>query len=415
MYQQQQGAVDQANKSSLHQLEAEIQQNSVELAEKTRVDAILDPGAGPQIHHQTRSPEEFRQRRAEQAADPEYAARTVLKMDETDELSELRKMIDAGHSSLRDRAYVETVDAIRGSQKRHKTMVDKMLAGFNKNPRFASRAKAWHRGSPYENDLVFHTDRISDPTRPKSFIQYEDPREIGIHGGYNAAAEGVISRGGIEAVIEDATSQAKAIADLAESIDAPVAEIESLFAQAGEAHFRKVFSGGKGASAEEIWGEVQMLVEDYVELIGAPTNESSRFLQGLKDLPTPNTSPLMFRGQNGLLLQDQGAFLLGTVAEQVEEIFPHRATEISAAISNGSTKERTDALVAILEDEGFDHIYYYNSVEDKGSVSIINWNEDLMASPWDAEFTRGNSQEAAKAATAFVMGVLGFGNAELRK
>ena len=131
----------------------------------------------------------------------------------------------------------------------------------------------------------------------------------------------------------------------------------------------------------------------------------------MKSLPTPNTTPLLFRGRSGLLLDDNGGFNFIQVFEQLEEIFPAAREELDSLVLTGSRAEKTKAMTDFIERQGYDHIVYLNRVEDKGSMSIINWNPDLQLSPWDPSLTRGNAGEQAKAASAYVLSILGIGGA----
>ena len=118
---------------------------------------------------------------------------------------------------------------------------------------------------------------------------------------------------------------------------------------------------------------------------------------------------MVFRGKNGLLMKDLNAnFRPGNVAEQLEDIFPDDADEILAAAS-GTRAEKTKKLQAFIESKGFDHIVYHNAVEDRGSVSIINWNPDLQKSVYDPELAGMGDKAASGAAAQAFIGMLGIG------
>ncbi len=374
--------------------------------ESARLVSVQDPSAEFRIDLQTQSPDEFNVRLIEQLRDPEYSARAIQKLEATEELSELRAIIDAGESSLRDRAFVEAVDFVKGSRARHVNMVNKVFGKLKASPRWNAKAKHWFGDSPYKDDLQFHTDRLTDPTRSDSFIQFDDPREIGLHMGTNRAAEGVISRGGIDAVLEDASVTQKAIEQIAGQLGRDVKGLERTFAQATEAHYLAKFTKEINPN---IWDEVDDILEQFFTSIGGPVTDDIKF--AMKSLPTPNTTPLLFRGRSGLLLDDNGGFNFIQVFEQLEEIFPAAREELDSLVLTGSRAEKTKAMTDFIERQGYDHIVYLNRVEDKGSMSIINWNPDLQLSPWDPSLTRGNAGEQAKAASAYVLSILGIGGA----
>jgi hypothetical protein len=361
-------------------------------AENQRRNSITSPGAELRLDHQTQSPEEFTERLTKQLRDPQFASTSVLKRKST-----------------------VFEEQIKASQEAHKAVVDRALGGLRQNPRWVSRSDEWIGDSPYKGDLLFHVDRQTDPLRPDSFVQFENPREIGLHAGTNAAAEGIIKRGGVEGAIKDLTDQAAAVKQIADELDLPLANVEATFGRATERHFRKVFGGGKFTG--NIWEEVDSLIDEFLDAFGANKAQAAQFVQGMKDLPTPNTTPLLFRGRNGLLLEDTGGFNPQQVANQLERIFnsPEDIDIIEGALQAGDRAAQTQSLTSFIEEKGFDHIVYHNSVEDKGSLSIINWNPDLQRTPWHPDFTRDNPIEAAKQASAYVLSILGIGSGAVRE
>jgi hypothetical protein len=332
-----------------------------------------------------------------------------MNLDETDELGNIREALDAGAASGPERQFVDTVDAIKSSQTRHRNIVEGIMAPLSKSTRWKKAVDEWMGDSPYTGDLQFHVDRHTDITRPNSFIQFEEPREFGVHSGTNAAAEATISRGGIAEVIMNQEQQAAAVAQVAGTLGIPLKELETTFARAADAHFRQVFTKKAGV---DVWDEVDEILERFVVEFGAPPDEARKFRMGLQSLPRPNTTPFLFRGRNGLLLEDTGGFKTNNVANQLQDIFNNQADieAIDVALGELGDANKQKALQKFIESKGYDHIIYHNSVEDKGSLSIINWNPDLMASPWDFPFVR-NSAEQANAATSFVMSALGLGGA----
>lgn len=387
----------------------EVEKAQLEAAEQARQAGIADPGVPRSFSHQTRDPSEFAVRLSNQLSDPEFSARSIMNLDETDELGNIRTALDAGAASGPERQFVDTVDAVRSSQKRHQNIVEGIMTPLAKSTRWKKAVDEWHGDSPYSGDIQFHVDRHTDPTRPNSFIQFEEPREFGVHSGTNAAAEATISRGGIAEVMMNQEQQAAAVAQVAGTLGVPVKELETTFARAADAHFRQVFTKKAGVN---VWDEVDQILERFVDEFGAPPNEARQFRMGLQSLPRPNTTPFLFRGRNGLLLEDTGGFKTNNVANQLANIFntEEDILAIDVALGELGDSAKQKALQKFIEDKGFDHIIYHNSVEDKGSLSVINWNPDLMASPWDFPFVR-NPSEQANAATSFVMAAMGLGGA----
>jgi hypothetical protein len=387
----------------------QVEQAQLEEIENARIAGVTDPGVERRLDHQTIDASEFTTRLNDQLSDPEFAARSIMNLTETDELGNLRTMLDAGSASGQERQFVETVDAVRSSQKRHQTMVEGIFKPLNKSPRWKIAVEQWIGDSPYANDLQFHVDRHTDPTRANSFIQFEEPREFGIHSGTNEAAETTIDRLGVENVMRNQQQQTQAIEQIANIIGRPVKDIERAFGRAADDHFRQVFTKQAGV---DVWQEVDEILDTFADTFNPGLNEPAQFKAGIKSMPRPNTTPFLFRGKNGLLLEDTGGFKTGNVAKQLETIFPGEENLLAIDVALGASGEAAQqkALQKFIESKGFDHVIYHNSVEDKGSLSIINWNPDLMASPWDAQFTR-NAGEQAKAATSFVMAAMGFGGA----
>ena len=109
------------------------------------------------------------------------------------------------------------------------------------------------------------------------------------------------------------------------------------------------------------------------------------------------------------MLRDVGNFKNGTIANQLYDIFPDDTLLIDEAMSVIGQGPKAKALGQFIEHKGFDHISYLNGVEDRGSLSIINWNPDLQRSIWDPEFVGSSPAAAAKAVSAYVLVAIGLG------
>ena len=394
------------------QIRREVEEADQKAAEAARKDAIENPEAQPTINLQANDPEEFAARLNGQLRDPGYSARSVLATgDEVGDLGHTRASIDAGHATPQEEMLVRTLDDITGAQVRHKKMVESILTPLASNKRWKAATDEWMGDSPYSGDLQFHVDRFTDPTRKDSFIQLKEPRELGIHSGSNDAAETAGLRHGADDAIKNQEEQAQAIAQVAGTLEEPLVAIERSFAQATNRHFTRLFSKNGDV---DVWAEIEDIMEDFVEIAGVPVSDIAKFKSGMRQLPTPNTTPFLFRGKNGLLLEDNGGFGTDAVARQLESIFntDESFLAIQAALGESHTAARQKALQKFIESKGYDHAIYHNSVEDKGSLSIINWNPDLMASPWDARFHRNNASQAS-AATAYLMAMMGFGGVDV--
>ena len=351
--------------------------------EVARRSAVISPKAEPTTFHQARDAEEFAERYNQQMFDPAYSARSARGAD---------------------------ASKITKAREQHVAMVGVMRENLNKIPRWKQRVDKWAEGSPYKDDIQFHTDRVGDPTRPNSFIQFEEPRELGIHAGYNAQAEDIVKAGGIEGVLRQQVDLEDTIKQIAGQLDLDIVDVQREFVRATDAFYLQVF---QKETNPNIWDGVLDMVDTFMKEMGAGqirrATAGKTLVSNLQALSVPNTTPFLFRGRNGLLLRDKGTFYLETVRRQVEDIFPESIDAIRAATSSGTRAEKTKGLTSFLESKGYDHAYYYNRVEGKGGVSIINWNPDLQASPWDARFSRDNPAAQARAATTYVLGALGVG------
>lgn len=378
------------------QVAQEVRNARETAAETARVDGITNPKGEASTLHQASSPEEFSTRLQEQLVDPSYSAKAVVQSTTG----------EAG-SAASQKKFVED---IAKSRERHTTMVEGILTPLSRDQRWKVATDEWLGDTPYKGDLQFHVDRFSDPTRKDSFIQMDEPREFGLHSGSNEAAERAGLRHGPEDAMQNQATQQQAIAQIASQLEEPLVAIERAFGETAERHFTRLFSKNGDV---DVWAEVEEIMEDFVQVAGIPASDIPKFKSGMRQLPTSNTTPFLFRGKNGLLLEDNGGFGTDAVARQLENIFTDQESfdSIQAALGEIGTAPKQKALQKFMESKGFDHIIYHNSVEDKGSLSIINWNPDLMASPWDARFHR-NSNSRGAAAASFLAGALGIGGVD---
>ncbi len=371
----------------------EIEIRQAQEAENARRNGVTSPMADLRLDHQTANAEEFTERLNGQLRSSEFSSNSVL----------------VGRSERFEKTVKESQDA-------HKATVETVLSGLRRNPRWVARSDEWIGDSPYKGDVMFHTDRVTDPTRPDSFIQFEDPRELGIHAGTNRAAESVIKPGPDETLMLQQQMQSE-LDQAASGLNMSTDELNRSVVRALENKLVAKFRKGEGLFDASLWDETMDTLTEFFTDINSrsPERAAEGMLERLRGIPTPNTTPLLFRGRNGLLLEDTGGFAVGRVSRQLEQIFPDNVQAIDAALGVGDRAAQTKAMTEFIESKGYDHIVYHNSVEDKGSLSIINWNPDLQRTPWHPDFTRDNPIEAAKQASAYVLGVLGVGSATVRE
>ena len=394
-----QGALDKVDETlnASVGMQAQLRALYDEANELSRRAAITDPKAEPTTYHQANSPEEFSHRLANQWT-PDYASRAI-----------------AGSQSFNPDVGASTALEILNNRVANDAIVETFTKQFDKIPRYSARLKEWQGDSPYK--MQFHVDRITDTRNPDVSIQFTDAREIGNHGGSVAASEGVI--GGANAIEEGmklAGEHALDIKAIAAELGMSPKALDLKIATATNDFYLAKFNKTDGTG---IWDDLKPLFDQYDEIMGATAGTGRKLLNEIRDLPTPNTTPYYFRGVNGLLLDDTGGFSPRIVGDQLLNIFNNDVDMdiIEAALKAGSRPKVTKALTDFIESKGYDHITYFNTVEDKGSLSIINWKPDLELSPWDPILHGGNRQSQAQAASSFVLGVfgLGVGHASIRE
>lgn len=341
-------------------------------------------------YHQTRDPDEYAKRYKEQLKDDVYSVKAIYDGRVPD---------------------VESLDFQRTNKAVHDNMQSLIIERISSaQPRWIKRVKDWGGGSPYGTEIQFHVDRSTNPNILSDLIQFEKPRELGVHSGTNAAAEGMISSRGIESTMQTMDKLDKEVEEIALMLGVPRKKLDSMINQTMVNHLEKKFSEGKApyvSQAEwlELMNELEMRFGDEVAA------EASSIMADFRALPTPNTTPTVFRGKNGLLLQDNGGFGPQEVSAQLERLFPADADEIIQAVSGAGTVDANKNLQRFIESKGYDHVVYHNSVEDKGQLSIINWNPDLQKSLWDPEFVGNNPRAAASSAAHAMLVAMGLGGA----
>jgi hypothetical protein len=388
------GELDRANQSppTPQAVRDEIARREEEAFEQRRIARITDPTEETGIAFTHRTPEEYKERLT-QLEDPHYSVRSVQRATTGfEDLGDIDKFAESVEkAAIRDAAFQQQV-------------VGKAM----KNPRYKARVDQWADGA-FENRVFVHVDRQVDPIRAGTddFVQFENPPEMGIHSGSNLAAE--------RATIRNADFEIKRAerinADLdqaAQALEMTPNEMADIVGGSMDTYFRKKFAKGDKFIDSTDFEELGELLREALVNLDAPQQLADKLVGDLRQMSTASTTPHYFRGKNGLYLDDKGAFRPSDVAEQLYEIFPDDFNLIDAA-NSGAMKDRTKKLQEFIESKGYDHIVYHNAVEDKGRLSIINWNPDLMKTIWDDEFTRGDTLVGASNAASYVMALLGIG------
>lgn len=382
----------------LSAIDALLKQANDETVLNNRAAAISDPtfSAEDARFYQTESPEEYAVRITNQLEDPVHSAKALYGDD----------------LALQDVQIIPDIEKSIGTWKETSEVI------FNKmgaNPRWKQRIDQWYGDSAYKGRVIYHTDKWTDPTRHGDFIQFIDPMEMGLHGGSSAAAGRFIGFGGnVNAAISVEKDGQQLIKELSLMAGIPTRELEGVFARRIEDLMVQKFTkgGDRALPTDDEWSAVLREVSDA---LGEGAGEEAAILaKQLADVPKPNTTPFLFRGKNGLLLRDEGGFTPGHVYPQLEQLFPDDADEILAIMGRKGKLEKTKGLQAFIESKGYDHVVYHNAVEDKGTLSIINWNPDLQTSLWDDAFTAGDPKQAASIIAGAMTSALGFGSAALR-
>ena len=380
---------------SLSEIDALLKQANDEAIVTNRAAAISDPKfrADDARFYQTESPEEYTTRFANQLEDPV-------------------------HSTIAIHGRVPDVNAVPNIETSIKTWKDTSKRIFDKmgaNPRWQQRIDQWYGDSAFKGRVIYHTDKYTDPTRHGDFIQFTDPSEMGLHGGSSAAAGRFIGFGGdADAAIAVEKDGQQLIQELAMMAEIPTKRLESVFARKIEELMVQKFSRGTDRipPTDDEWFDI---LDQIGATLGEETATETKILvQQLANVPKPNTTPFLFRGKNGLLLRDDGGFTPGHVFPQLEELYPHDSDEILSIMGRQGRLEKTKGLQQFIESKGYDHIVYHNAVEDRGTLSIINWNPDLQISLWDDAFTAGDPKQAASIVAGAMTTALGFGSGALR-
>jgi len=387
----------------IDELESLITQEEATALEVERLDTVTAPGANPSRYdHQSTTPDEFNTRYENQLNNLEWL-----------------------RNAIGQRGVPGDVGLVQGSLDRLVKENDQVLTSLSKNKRWMSAVGEWQGSSPYkigENPrIMHHLDRETDPglVNPDlDPIQFSQPREIGRHSGSNSAALSRVSpmvprsggTGEITNIYDDFNATWERVAEV---VNMDPKDMQDMLADALTRKVTNQFASARGLKVDhtvmqDLWDEIEGVAKDFVDFTDVPPQIVRSLVQSVKDLPSPSQFPIVFRGKNALVLADEGNWKARTVIDQLlnNRTFPNDEDALMAISGAGNEAARGKALTEFLESKGYDHIAYVNQVEDRGMVSIINWNPDLERPLWSNEFTRGSPGAKAQAVVPLMMGAL---------
>lgn len=386
-----------------------------------REKALFDPTIDRRLAFevQTESPEEFSKRYREQFRDRDFAYRAAFGNDPHDTaLAHLN--MGPGPEQIKQQMGERAINELT-----FQFTVGRKVFNPIRSPRARSRALEWLGESPYVREgkdintpqIFVHMDRWADPNgsmMSQDPIQFSDEaNELGMHSGSYLAAEQASVRDINEVMFrhQDFQNDIEQFAGLSDNPE----RVKEMIVETLEANlvdkFKSFGKEGWGKVGQDLQDELNMLL---VELgVPNPSMEVATFLSRLRSLPVPSTTPHLFRGKNGLYLRDMGGFGPEEIGRQLKLLYPDETTKIDTILDGGGPTT-TKGLRKFIEDKGFDHVIYHNSAEDKGSISIINWNPDLWMSIYDPRLHK-SAEGQANAMAAYVLGLMGLGGAAVQQ
>ena len=390
---------------------------------QARARALFDPEVDTNLAYinQTSNPEEFRDRFNKQFRDRDFTIKTAWDNDPNNpglfspDWPQVRE--NMGQAAIEDLLFQHTTS----------------FKVFNelRNPRLRRAAMEWMGDtSPYrrtgknvqhETPYIFvHMDRWADPLRP--LATSEDPiqfstqaNELGMHSGTYRAAEQAAVRDITEVMYrhQEFEEDIETFSNMSELAGLTKEELQSMIIETANNYLVDSFKTHGKTGWNQIGQGLQDTLNQILLEVGVPNPslEAARFLRHVRDIPMPSSTPHLFRGKNGLYLKDMGGFGPETVGMQLRQIYPDDADFIDTILGG---KDQTKGLRKFIEDKGFDHVIYHNSAEDKGSISIINWNPDLWMPLYDARL-HNSADSQAGAMAAFALGLLGMHDADIQQ
>ncbi len=378
--------------------------------EVDRLKGITDPNAAVDFRYQTTNTVEFAARIQNQFNDPDFATRVVepgkhdipadsVRRRLLGEAIEVDKGFQAGINLFRtDKRYLQNLDAVMGDTP--------------------------YKGADGKPTVMVHIDEMTDPTRTTmedGFIQQTpSANQIGNHSGTNNAAITATIKQDDEGFPDLAFLRIhtldEAVKDLDMKDDSGKVLINE-FNAALERHFVQKFSEG-GIKSNTLFDDFEKdairALERFIGDSETAHAEVKKWVSRAKRLPLANATPHYFNGKNGLWMEDTGGFYPEQVYRKLRDIFDSDADHLTLDALWGSAlgdEAKTVALRTFIEDKGFDHIVYHNSVEDVGTISVIHWKPEQMVSIFDPRLTANTPSSNARTAAAYVMGGIFGGQA----
>lgn len=370
--------------------------------EVERVDSIFDPKSDPLQGFQTMDRGEFRRRYWEQLQDTDYSARSVNAIVDSTRGADENAFLATRLKSINEGKIVDVV------------FQSKATKGIKGNKRKEAFIQDWLGDSPYtiskdnpSGQVMVHVERQSNPfQQEKGLIQFGDnPNELGVHSGTNQAA--------IRATIKSEESAMQQMDDFDEWTKAIIGlsdeprDIEEVIGDTINEFFINKFRTTDKMTSEVLFQDFDEMLTPLLLEFGAPPAGTLKTLKArIRQLPTANSTPHYFRGKNGLLMEDRGGWFKEGVKIQLTEIFPDSEFDTIRDLDGWRSIQK------YIEDQGYDHIIYHNTVEDVGSISTINWNPDLMLSVYDPKIAGADVDHTAKVVAGMVISSLGLASAQ---
>lgn len=380
-------------------LDNAIQQEALRSFEQERISGISSKQPKSiDLRHQAQSVDEFKQRVSQQLYTPEYGAMSVNHGLEMRMQKGMWEPEDVARHMAEDQFWQES---IRGK--------------LYRDPRYEARAKEITKDSAYGDRIFFHQEAWTAPDG--KLPQFGDnPNEIGLHSGTNQAAWEAAHPGKPtpEQYREKYKDFDEDIEMLEGALGMPKGELEAEVYDALKQYFEVNFSkGGTDVQAAKAFDEVGKMMADKLKEAGQDPAAGGMLLARLRSLRTSSAVPHYFNGKNGLVLRDDGGFNNEQVIQQLMDIFPDDRKALES-IEAASRSAKPRQIQHFIESKGYDHVAYINTAEDVGTVSIINWNEDLMIPIWDARVAGDGVGKRSTAAAQYLLGMIGFGSAALQ-
>jgi hypothetical protein len=337
------------------------------------------------------------------------------------------------------------VEDIEKSMKRDKVLQDMFNSTVLAGPRAKQRVDAWggadvHRNKDGSYRLYWHTEQNTDQSG--NLPQFGNPREGGVHSGTNQAAEqasfGLINhQDDLDSMIEGRAALEENLRQVFGLADMDVQKGMNTVGKTMRQYIARKFNDQSwmptGANFDSLFNDLKAQLGEALKRLDADPNAASRYMGKLKDVDTPSTVPHLFKGKNGFYWHDGGGYSVESFNAKLQETWPDEADKIQRlyedstrniapltddaemwGLNQAATTAEWKALQGFLESKGFDHAWYINAVEDKGSVSIINWNPDLWMPVY--EIAGNNRQQTAALQMLAAMGLpIGATGAALRE